>query len=218
MGIINFKDIVRELVRRIKLGIPSQSIDYIRAQDLHREDLSNILQAVMGELGELWQNKQLALTQVVVAGMIAEDIAQEFLFIEEVQNSAEKPLVILGCIADDNHSLGKDLVKTFLSPLFEVRDLGVNVTPERFLNAAVQENASVIAVSALMMNAVQNIKILRGLIDAEKWVTKPLLVVGGAPFVLDPMLWERIGADVVISSAVEAPHLITSALQERVNA
>lgn len=58
--------VIEELTLRIRLGIPSLSIDFIKVQGITKEEIPAILQGVMEEVGKLWQNNTLALTQVIV--------------------------------------------------------------------------------------------------------------------------------------------------------
>ena len=115
-------------------------------------------------------------------------------------------------MSDDYHSLGKNLVKKFLIPFFAVYDLGVNVSVEKFISNAQEYNADIIAVSALMMNSVLQLRSLKEAIDASKWTKKPKLLVGGAPFTIDPELFEHTGADASAPTALvvarECMHLV----------
>ena len=172
------------------------------------------LRRLFHEMGKLWENERVSLTQIYRASMIVERIIEELIpEREDVKNSEIK--VVLGCIALDSHSLGKDLVKRFISPFFSVYDLGINVPPEQFIEVAREENVDIIAVSAVMMNAIQNIEHLRSLIDNNGWDKKPLLICGGAPFNIDRSLWKRIGADAMINSAIDAPNAFRELVKER---
>ncbi|HMF30387.1 MAG TPA: cobalamin-dependent protein, partial [Candidatus Lokiarchaeia archaeon] len=198
-------EIIDELVRRIQLGVPDMTIGFIKETNVPIENIPGLLQKVMERIGILWEEEKISLTQIYVAGMIVSKIIEKYFPVNVEPDMAEKPLIILGSIAEDCHSLGKELVKRFLAPFFVIRDLGIDVPPEEFVRAAAEESAPVIAISAVMMNAAWNIEKLRTLIDQNEWEKKPLLIVGGAPFNLDPGLWQRLGADYMIPSAIEAP-------------
>jgi 5-methyltetrahydrofolate--homocysteine methyltransferase len=212
---LNDDEITSELVRRIQLGMADFAIDFIKDTNPTIEELHDLLIKVMEQIGILWEQEKLSLTQIYVAGMIMGKVIENFFPVTFGTESSEKPRIVLGCITEDFHSLGKELVKRFLTPFFRIRDLGINVSPEDFVQAAKEDSAEIIAVSALMMNAARNIEKLRGLIEDEDWENKPLLIVGGAPFNIDGTLWQRLGADYVIKSAIEAPSLILGILKER---
>ena len=92
----------------------------------------------------------------------------------------------------------------------------INVKPEKFVEEAKEENVDIVAISCVMYDAIQNTKILRILMDKTDWKgKKPILAVGGAPFNMDPTLWQRIGADKMVSSAIDAPRIFKELLKER---
>jgi 5-methyltetrahydrofolate--homocysteine methyltransferase len=105
-----------------------------------------------------------------------------------------KPLgtVLLGTVEGDMHDIGKNLVGMMLEGAgFKVVDLGVNVTAEKFANAAKEAGGGVIALSALLTTTMVN---MRKTIDAAKATgTGVKVMVGGAP-VTDAFAAE-IGAD-----------------------
>ena len=128
----------------------------------------------------------------------------------------ENPIgtVVIGNLEGDRvHQTAKDLVrKSLMKAQFKTVDLGKNVTGEVFASKAKELNADIIAVSALMMNSVLQLKDLKKAIDSGKWKTKPKLLVGGAPFSIDPELFEHTGADASAPTALvvarECMHLV----------
>jgi 5-methyltetrahydrofolate--homocysteine methyltransferase len=102
--------------------------------------------------------------------------------------------VAIGTVKGDLHDIGKNLVAAMLEGGgFEVIDLGVNVSPEKFVASIREKNAQVIAMSALLtttMPAMKNtIEALRqaGLRDQVK------IIIGGAP--ITQRYADEIGAD-----------------------
>lgn len=114
--------------------------------------------------------------------------------------------VIIGTVAGDIHEIGKNLVGMLLSASgFEVHDLGVNVTPERFVAAARAHRADIVGLSALLTTTMTN---QRAVIAAltEAGLRPPLKVmVGGAPVTGS---WaDEIGADGYSEDALGAVEL-----------
>jgi methanogenic corrinoid protein MtbC1 len=107
--------------------------------------------------------------------------------------------VVIGTARGDMHSLGKRIVIGCLKvQMVEAIDLGVNVPPERFVDAAVQHGAGVIGISAMMTHTargpegclgVRRVLRERGLESTVK------VVVGGAPYRFDPELHHHVEAD-----------------------
>lgn len=114
--------------------------------------------------------------------------------------------VAIGTVKGDLHDIGKNLVAMMLEGAgFEVKDLGVDVSPEAYVKAA-QEGAQVIGMSALltttMANMQRTIEALKtaGLRDQVK------VVVGGAP-VTDAFA-KQIGADAFAPDASSATRVV----------
>ena len=162
-----------------------------------------LLEKVMNDLGDLWQTEKIPLTSLYVASRITEDVAKD-LFDDNPESTKRRGVIVLGTIEEDYHSLGKNIVKRFLTPFFEVHDLGNDVPTRQFVNKAKEVRANIIAVSALMLNSVAFIHDLRKEIDGNTWDNKPKLLVGGAPFVIDSELADIVGADASADSAFES--------------
>ena len=86
---------------------------------------------------------------------------------------------------------------------YEVVDLGGGLTPERFVQGALEADARVAMASVLMLNRALEVSRVRALLGAPGPGVIPL-VVGGAPFVQDPTLGARVGADHSGRSAADA--------------
>jgi len=107
------------------------------------------------------------------------------------EDQAEKGTVVIGTAKGDIHDIGKNLVAIMLEGSgFRVADLGVDVTPERFVEKAVEVKADVIAVSALLTTTMQSMGEVASLIKTKKLPFK--MIVGGAP--VDQAFCEEIGA------------------------
>jgi trimethylamine corrinoid protein len=151
-------------------------------------------------LGEKWSNGEVALMQVYAASKIAE---QEITRLSEgLRNSAKiKHKVVIGSL--DSHGLGKNIVARFLKANgVKVVDLGIEVTPEVFVETAIKEQVEAILISALMFNTSIKSKRVRELMDSAD--LRIPLMVGGAPYNFDAGLWRRMGADATSKNVLEA--------------
>ena len=105
---------------------------------------------------------------------------------------AAKGTVVIGTAKGDIHDIGKNLVAIMLEGSgFKVADLGVDVTPERFVEKALEVKADVIAMSALLTTTMPSMGEVVSLIKAKKLPFK--VIVGGAP--VDQAFCQEIGAD-----------------------
>lgn len=126
--------------------------------------------------------------------------------------------VVIGTAAGDLHTLGKRIVTGCLkAQMIDVIDLGINVTAERFVDAAVAANAQVIAVSAMMVHTARGengaLKVRR-LLQERHLEDRIRLVVGGAPFRYDPNLYKMVQADAWAENGVSAAKVILDFIKE----
>jgi 5-methyltetrahydrofolate--homocysteine methyltransferase len=117
----------------------------------------------------------------------------------------DQPLgrVAIGTVKGDLHDIGKNLVGSLLEGGgFEVIDLGVNVSPEKFIATVNEKQANIIAMSALLTTTMPSMKTT---IDALKQAgvrDKVKVLIGGAP--ITQRYADEIGADGYSESAVGA--------------
>jgi methylmalonyl-CoA mutase cobalamin-binding domain/chain len=126
--------------------------------------------------------------------------------------------VIIGTARGDLHSLGKRIVMGCLKALMvDVIDLGVNVTAEKFVDAAVEHDAQVIAVSAMMVHTAtgeNGARKVREILKARGLEQRCKLVVGGAPYRFDNQLYKAAGADAWAADGVSAGGVIINLIRE----
>ena len=120
--------------------------------------------------------------------------------------------VVIGTVQGDIHEIGKTLVATMLSANgFQVHDLGVDVSPQRFVDAVREVNADVVGLSALLTTTMLNQEAViltlkeAGLRDQVK------VIIGGVP--TSPEWATEIGADAYAENATEAVEVIKGLVQ-----
>jgi 5-methyltetrahydrofolate--homocysteine methyltransferase len=107
---------------------------------------------------------------------------------------------LVGTVKDDLHDIGKNLASImFRGSGFDVKDLGVNVSEESFVNVAKEYKPDVIGLSALLTTTMVN---MEGTIKAlRESGCEAIIVVGGAP--VTERFAESINADIYAPTAVE---------------
>jgi 5-methyltetrahydrofolate--homocysteine methyltransferase len=100
---------------------------------------------------------------------------------------------VIGTVRGDLHDIGKNLVATMLEGAgFEVVDLGVDVSADKFIEACQQQPVQLVAMSALLTTTMPEmettVKVLR-----DKLNPTPAIIIGGAP--LTQAYADQIGAD-----------------------
>jgi len=111
--------------------------------------------------------------------------------------------VVIGTVKGDIHEIGKNLVGMMLSTSgFEVHDLGVDVAPARFVEAAREHNADIIGVSALLTTTMAGQRTVVEALAAARMRPRVKVIVGGAP--ASESWASEIGADGYSEDAIGA--------------
>jgi methylmalonyl-CoA mutase cobalamin-binding domain/chain len=190
--------------------------NYAAACGSYRIAMSEVLEPVLEEIGIKWAEENTSLAQGYVAGKVAEDMLFKIIQDEQelLQKQEVKGTVVLGNIEDDFHSLGRKLVSIFLqSAGWIVHDLGSDVSPEEFVDKAVETGACIIGVSAMMYTTSANIKKVRDELDRRNLSGKIMLAVGGAVFRLRPELTHEVGGDGTAANGYQVPQLFAELLK-----
>ncbi|MCF0143838.1 MAG: cobalamin B12-binding domain-containing protein, partial [Firmicutes bacterium] len=141
------------------------------------------------------------------------DMATEYLRPLLVDGDSTEAIgsVCLGTIKGDMHDIGKNLVKIMMEGCgLDVIDLGVDVPPEKFIEATLEKGCDIIACSALLTPCLPNIRRLAELIQTSELKDKVKLMIGGAP--VSQGFCDEIGADIYTEDAGSAAREAIKAL------
>ena len=163
--------------------------------------------AGMEVVGVRFKNCEIYVPEVLVsaramhAGM---DILEPLL---AASGAKARGVFIVGTVKGDLHDIGKNLVAMMLTGTgWKVVDLGVDVDAEKFVQTALDVDADVIGLSALLTTTMVNMKSVIEL--AKNKDCKAKIVVGGAP--LTQSYADEIGADGYAPDAATASEIISS--------
>src|SRR5690554_5225068 len=123
------------------------------------EILNESLIVGMGEIGALFKNNEVYVPEVLIAAraMKAGMAIVRPLLVEKDVKPVGK--IVLGTVKGDLHDIGKNLVGMMLEGAgFEVIDLGIDVPPEKFLDAVKENKADCVAMSALLTTTMPGMK------------------------------------------------------------
>jgi 5-methyltetrahydrofolate--homocysteine methyltransferase len=117
--------------------------------------------------------------------------------------------VVVGTVKQDLHDIGKNLVAMMLKGGgYQVTDVGVDVDPAKFVEAAKKVNADIVALSALLTTTMPNMK---AVVDVMRQADlKVKVMIGGAP--VTQGYADEIGADGYAPDAASAVDLARSLL------
>jgi 5-methyltetrahydrofolate--homocysteine methyltransferase len=202
---------LKELAARVEKGknlevpeVTQKALDSgISAYDI----LVNGLQAGLAIVGDRFKRNEAYIPEVLLAARAMHagmDVLRPLL-----AETGSKPIgkLVLGTVKDDLHDIGKNMVAMMLEGAgFQVVDLGINVSVEKFVEAVRKEKADILGMSALLSTTTPYLEITieelkqRGLRDRIQ------VLVGGAPVTEDYAM--EIGAD---GYAPDAAHAIDKA-------
>jgi 5-methyltetrahydrofolate--homocysteine methyltransferase len=148
----------------------------------------------MAEVGRLYQCEEYFVPELLLSARAmksALELLRPLLAETGVQPTGK---VVIGTVKGDLHDIGKNLVASMLEGGgFEVTDLGVDVSPEKFIAAVQEKRAQIVCLSALLTVTVPSMKTA---IEAFKQAgirDQVKVMIGGAPVTADYA--KEIGAD-----------------------
>jgi 5-methyltetrahydrofolate--homocysteine methyltransferase len=167
--------------------------------------LNDGLIAGMDVVGARFKKNEVYIPEVLIAAR-AMKMAMEILAPELVRTGV-KPIgkFMIGTVQGDLHDIGKNLVGMMLKGAgFEVIDIGVDITPEKFVEQAKASGAQVIGLSALLTTTMPSMeKTLKAMKDAG---IKAKIIIGGAP--VTQAYADKIGADGYAADAASAVDIV----------
>ena len=108
--------------------------------------------------------------------------------------------IVIGTVKGDLHDIGKNLVASMFEGCgFEVINLGVDVSSDKFISAALENKADIICMSALLTTTMKYMKEVVAAVEASELKGKVKIMVGGAP--VNDAFAKAIGADAYTSNA-----------------
>lgn len=184
--------IVKELVQKaVDEGMPAAEI------------LNEGLLSGMNIIGEKFKNNEVYVPEVLVAAR-AMNMGMQILkplLVEDGVESVGK--VCIGTVQGDLHDIGKNLVKMMMEGKgIEVVDLGTDVSPETFVNTAIEQNCQIICCSALLTTTMEIMADVVKCAENAGVRDKIKIMVGGAPVTEE--FCSQIGADKYTSDAASA--------------
>jgi len=167
--------------------------------------------------GMISTDNLITLSQHFLASQIAEEVTDRLIPLFESAPEVQGHVVI-GASHGDFHGLGKKIVSGCLKArMFQVTDLGVNVAPERFIEAALSAGAQVIGISSMMIHTAtgeRGPKRVRQLVREQGLEGTVRIIVGGAPYRFHDNLFREVGADAWADTAAEAPAVVARLVRE----
>ena len=169
-----------------------------------KEILDKGLVAGMNEIGEGFKNNRIYIPEVLIAARAMK--AAMAILEPELSKAGVEPVakLVIGTVAGDLHDIGKNLVAMMMKGAgFEVIDLGVDVSAEKFVEGVKSNGAKLLGMSALLTTTMPSMeKTVKAIKQAGIDVK---IMIGGAP--VTQSYADKIGADGYSSNAASAVDL-----------
>ena len=163
------------------------------ADDIPAGDILNQgLIAGMDIVGEKMENGDMFIPEVLMAAQAMGECVTILKPLLGEDNAARRGNVIIGTVKGDLHDIGKNLVAMMMEGAgFSVVDLGVDIDAEKFVKAAAEHTADVVALSALLTTTMPAMEATIAAIKKAGIGAK--IIIGGAP--VTEAFANQIGAD-----------------------
>lgn len=176
------------------------------------EIINESLIPAINEVGELFNKKKYFLPQLIGSANTMKH-AIDYLepLLEKNDTGENMPTLVIATVEGDIHDIGKNLVVLMLKNYgYNVIDMGKDVPCEDIVNKAIEENAAVIGLSALMTTTMLRMKDVIELCKEKGCSSK--VIIGGA--CITQSYADEIGADGYSKDAAECVKLVEKLLQK----
>ena len=173
--------------------------------------LQGLIQA-MEQIGIQFKNGDIYIPEVLIAARAMHAGMDVLKPILSKSNTPMMGKVVIGTVKGDLHDIGKNLViMMFEGGGFDVVDLGVDVSPEKFVEAIQKQRPQVVAMSALLTTTMREMKTTLDAITKAGVRNQVKTIVGGAP--LTEKFAKEIGADGYAPDAASAVQVAKSLIR-----
>ena len=201
-----YQNVVDGQAPQVEAGIQAALAQGLPAETI----LKQALIAAMDEVGQRFEQGDFFVPEMLIAARAMQaglKVLKPYLIESGVQAAGR---IAIGTVKGDLHDIGKNLVAMMLEGAgFEVKDMGVDVSPEAFVKAA-QDGAQIIGLSALLTTTMVNMQHTIEALQAAGVRQTVKVVVGGAP--VTQAYAEQIGADAFAADASSAARIVRQLL------
>lgn len=176
-----------------KRDIAAQLTEQALSEGVDPKLILDALVAGMDEIGGKFQRNEVFVPEMLIAARAMKEAMARLEPVLIASGIRPEYTAVIGTVQGDLHDIGKNLVAMMWKGAnFNVVDLGTNVSPERFAQAAKEHNAHLVGLSALLTTTMPAMK---STVEALKaaGLTNVKVMIGGAPITAE--FAKSIGAD-----------------------
>jgi 5-methyltetrahydrofolate--homocysteine methyltransferase len=187
-----------ELYNAILTGNAKKAEEVTKAAIAAQVNPSDLVQKymipAMDEVGKRFECNEYFVPELLIAARAMKVSLEMLTPLLAAQGTEPVGRVVIGTVQGDLHDIGKNLVASMLEGGgFQVVDLGVDVPPERFVEAAKEKDGTIVALSALLTTTMTMMKNIIQALDQAGIRNKTKVMIGGAP--ITQQYADEIGAD-----------------------
>ena len=189
------------------------SLDRVGADSIFRQALTTLtpIQAVeqvvvpaLEQIGVAWEAGNVSLSQVYMSGRFCEELVESVLPPSDPERKQQPRSAIV--VLSDYHMLGKRIVYSVMRASgFELFDYG-RMDVDQLVERVLADKLRVLLISVLILPSALKVREVCARLKAADAGIK--VVVGGAPFLFDALLWQEVGADAMGHCAAEAVSIV----------
>lgn len=162
--------------------------------------INNYMIRAMEEIGLRFQNQKAFVPELLMSARAMKGSLDLLKPHMKSGNTAIIGKIVIGTVMGDLHDIGKNLVASMFEGCgFEVVNLGVNISSDKFIEAVKVEKPDILCLSALLTTTMNNMKDVILALEQAGLRDKVKVMIGGAP--VNQMFADQIGADGYSSNA-----------------
>jgi 5-methyltetrahydrofolate--homocysteine methyltransferase len=176
---------LKSLMDAVMKGVPKDATqitkDLLEGGVGAEKILYEALIPAMDVIGDEFQNCEIYLPEMLMASKAMQSSMALLKPALAAANVQPVGRMVIGTVKDDMHDIGKNLVGMMAEGAgFEVFDLGVDVSPEKFAKAARDHNADIVGVSSLLTTTLPRTRSIVDILQREGLRDKTKVIIGGA--------------------------------------
>lgn len=208
-------DMSKDLIEAMSELNEKQIMGLIEDQ-LETRDPMEILEDLkegLARVGELFEAEAYFLSDLVFASEIFKEIMHKLAPHFPKQDDEDKGIIVMGTVQGDFHDIGKNIMADLLRfNGYQVEDLGVDVPPEKFLEAIKKFHPDILGLTGLLTAAFEPMKKTIQLVR-HLYKSGIIIAVGGAP--INEKWIKDVGADFGANNASIGIKLIDEKMSKR---
>lgn len=190
--------IIDEIIDSLKRGQGKRVTDLVKMALEEGISAQTILEdgflAGMEQIADKFRQEEVGVPEILSVTRALDKGVQSLRRYTGSSNSKEVGTVVLGTVEGDMHDIGKNLVKMMMeSKNIHVVDLGVDVSPRRFVEETIASRAQIVCMSGILSGSGEDMRAVVEAFEQRGIRNRVYIMVGG--YFLDAEQAKKIGAD-----------------------